>query len=59
MHVGNRRVGHPQLAQHLHVIVVLYNGYLSGVSLSGDRFFYQNALESAGRTDRVAYFDVA
>src|SRR6185295_2314637 len=30
-----------------------------GVSLSGDRFFYQNPLESAGRTDRSAYFDVA
>ena len=38
---------------------VLYNGYLSGVSLSGDRFFYQNPLESAGRTDRSPYFDVA
>jgi DUF1680 family protein len=38
---------------------VLYNGYLSGVSLSGDRFFYQNPLESTGRTERSAYFDVA
>ena len=47
-------------AKYLDVLEqVLYNGYLSGVSLSGDRFFYQNPLESAGRTDRSAYFDVA
>jgi DUF1680 family protein len=40
----------------------LYNGYLSGVSLSGDRFFYQNPLESDGRrapAERSPYFDVA
>jgi DUF1680 family protein len=37
----------------------LYNGYLSGVSLSGNRFFYQNPLVSDGRTERSAYFDVA
>jgi uncharacterized protein len=37
----------------------LYNGYLSGVSLAGDRFFYQNPLVSDGRQDRSAYFDVA
>jgi uncharacterized protein len=37
----------------------LYNGYLSGVSLSGDRFFYQNPLVSDGRVERSAYFDVA
>lgn len=28
----------------------LYNGFLSGVSLGGDRFFYPNPLESDGRT---------
>lgn len=28
---------------------VLYNGFLSGVSLSGDRFFYCNPLESDGQ----------
>ncbi len=27
---------------------VIYNGFLSGVSLSGDRFFYPNPLESDG-----------
>jgi DUF1680 family protein len=37
----------------------LYNGYLSGVSLSGDRFFYQNPLVSDGRQERSPYFDVA
>ena len=37
----------------------LYNGYLSGVSLAGDRFFYQNPLVSDGRQERSAYFDVA
>jgi len=38
---------------------ILYNGLLSGVSLSGDRFFYQNPLESGGNQERSAYFDVA
>jgi DUF1680 family protein len=38
---------------------VLYNGLLSGVSLSGDRFFYQNPLESAGRYQRSPWFEVA
>jgi DUF1680 family protein len=37
----------------------LYNGLLSGVSVKGDTFFYQNPLESAGRNERSAYFDVA
>jgi DUF1680 family protein len=37
----------------------LYNGYLSGVSLSGDAFFYQNPLVSNGRVERAAYFDVS
>jgi DUF1680 family protein len=38
---------------------VVYNGLLSGVSLSGDRFFYQNPLESAGRYVRSPWFEVA
>ncbi len=39
----------------------LYNGYLSGVSIAGDTFFYQNPLESNGgnRSQRSTYFDVA
>jgi DUF1680 family protein len=47
-------------AKYLDVLEqVLYNGFLSGVSISGDRFFYQNPLASRGRTARSAYFDVA
>jgi DUF1680 family protein len=38
---------------------VLYNGALSGVSLSGDRFFYQNPLASDGKAGRSEYFEVA
>jgi DUF1680 family protein len=38
---------------------VLYNGLLSGVSLSGDRFFYQNPLESPGGYARSPWFEVA
>ncbi len=38
---------------------VLYNGLLSGVALSGDRFFYQNPLESAGGYSRSPWFEVA
>ncbi len=38
---------------------VLYNGLLSGVSLAGDRFFYQNPLESSGGYARSPWFEVA
>ena len=38
---------------------VLYNGLISGVSLDGDRFFYQNPLESAGKAQRRPWFEVA
>jgi DUF1680 family protein len=38
---------------------VVYNGLLSGVSLGGDRFFYQNPLESAGDYARSPWFEVA
>jgi len=38
---------------------ILYNGFLSGVSLRGDSFFYTNRLESGGDDQRSAYFDVA
>jgi DUF1680 family protein len=44
----------------------LYNGLLSGISLSGDRFFYPNPLESDGKyefnqgeTTRKPWFDCA
>ncbi|MFH1998161.1 MAG: beta-L-arabinofuranosidase domain-containing protein [Planctomycetota bacterium] len=35
---------------------VLYNGFLSGVSLSGDRFFYPNPLASRGGEERSPWF---
>lgn len=34
----------------------LYNGVLSGISLSGDHFFYENPLASIGRHHRVPWF---
>ena len=37
----------------------LYNNVLSGVSLSGDRFFYDNPLESDGEHERQAWFGCA
>ena len=37
----------------------LYNGALAGVSLSGDRFFYVNPLESKGNHHRRAWFGCA
>jgi DUF1680 family protein len=38
-------------AKYLDVLErVIYNGFLSGVSLTGDRFFYPNPLESNGKT---------
>ena len=37
----------------------LYNGLISGVSLTGDGFFYPNPLESAGQHKRQAWFGCA
>ena len=37
----------------------LYNNVLSGVSLSGDKFFYDNPLESDGEHDRQRWFGCA
>ncbi len=38
---------------------VLYNALLSGVSLSGDHFFYPNTLASMGQQSRSAWFGCA
>jgi hypothetical protein len=47
-------------AQYVDILErIVYNGLISGVSLGGDRFFYQNPLESAGRYERSAWFEVA
>lgn len=37
----------------------LYNAALSGVSMTGDRFFYPNALESIGQHERRPWFGCA
>ncbi len=37
---------------------VLYNGFLDGVSLKGDRFFYQNVLMSYGDYERFDWINV-
>ena len=37
----------------------LYNGVISGVSLSGDKFFYDNPLESMGQHERQQWFGCA
>lgn len=37
----------------------LYNAFLSGVSLEGDRFFYPNPLESHGQHERSPWFSCA
>lgn len=37
----------------------LYNGVISGVSLGGDRFFYDNPLESNGTHKRAPWFGCA
>ena len=36
----------------------LYNSLLDGVSISGDRFFYPNALESHGQYQRASWYGV-
>jgi DUF1680 family protein len=37
----------------------LYNGLLSGISFSGNRFFYPNPLASVGQHERSAWFSCA
>ena len=37
----------------------LYNGVISGVSLSGDKYFYDNPLESVHNHDRAPWFGCA
>ncbi|MHC4616685.1 MAG: glycoside hydrolase family 127 protein [Planctomycetota bacterium] len=38
---------------------VIYNGFLSGVSLEGDKFFYRNPLASDGKHQRSPWFGCA
>ena len=37
--------------------LTMYNSGISGVSLSGDRFFYTNPLQSGGKHERRAWFN--
>lgn len=47
-------------AQYVDVLErTLYNGLLSGISLSGDKFFYPNPLASMGQHQRRAWWDCA
>lgn len=47
-------------AQYMDVLErALYNGVISGVSLSGDKFFYDNPLESMGEHERQRWFGCA
>lgn len=38
---------------------VVYNGFLSGIALTGDRFFYANPLASFGQHERSPWFGCA
>jgi len=38
---------------------VIYNGFLSGISLGGDKFFYPNPLASDGKHERSPWFGCA
>lgn len=38
---------------------IIYNGFLSGISLKGNRFFYPNPLESNGQHGRSPWFGCA
>ncbi|MGB2807061.1 MAG: beta-L-arabinofuranosidase domain-containing protein [Sedimentisphaerales bacterium] len=39
--------------------LALYNGAISGISISGDGFFYQNPLESKGGSNRSSWIGLA
>jgi DUF1680 family protein len=47
-------------AKYLDVLErVIYNGFLSGVSMAGDKFFYPNPLESFRGAERSPWFECA
>ncbi|MHC4991139.1 MAG: glycoside hydrolase family 127 protein, partial [Planctomycetota bacterium] len=60
--VGNALWNHRMSLLHRHARYVdvlervIYNGFLSGVSLSGDAFFYPNPLASGGSYHRSPWF---
>lgn len=47
-------------AKHMDVVErVIYNGFLSGISMEGDKFFYPNPLESHSGSSRSPWFACA
>jgi len=47
-------------AKHMDVLErVIYNGFLSGISMEGDKFFYPNRLESHSGASRSPWFGCA
>lgn len=57
---SHRMFLHTGDARYLDVVErVLYNGFLSGVGMSGDRFFYPNPLESIAGAERSPWFTCA
>jgi len=47
-------------AKYLDVVErIIYNGFLSGISMTGDRFFYPNPLASDGKRARSPWFGCA
>ncbi|MFN2378968.1 MAG: beta-L-arabinofuranosidase domain-containing protein [Bacteroidales bacterium] len=63
--IGNIYLNHRLFLMHGHSKYIdilertLYNSLLSGVSLSGDRFFYPNRLASSGGDNRSVWFGCA
>ncbi len=61
---GNASWNHRLFLKHKHAKYIdlmeriLYNGWLVGVSLKGDRFFYQNPLKSFGNYERFRWINV-
>jgi uncharacterized protein len=57
---NHRMFLHSGDAKYLDIVErVIYNGFLSGVSMTGDRFFYPNPLESIAGAERAPWFTCA
>ncbi|MBN1696780.1 MAG: glycoside hydrolase family 127 protein [Spirochaetales bacterium] len=57
----NHRMAQTGADSRYHDIVelTLYNGFLSGISLDGKKYFYPNPLKSSGRHERSEWFQCA
>lgn len=57
---GQKLLEHTGASEYSDIVErAIYNGAISGISLSGDRFFYTNPLESRGSHQRVPWFTCA